>query len=281
MYELTPSLPLIDWLRLLLVYVHFLSCVVALALVADGDRQVLSGTFTIGSLRRTAHRTTVTLMVLWITGLTLVYFDTGMDPAVLAAQPKLLLKILVVTLLTLNGVLLHFFSFPIVARGGRPSLLQALLLAVTGALSTSHWLLAAFVGVSRPLAEYPLDILLSGYAIYCAATLCAAVASVPELRQRFSENQAPLQAPDAELVAQPRYDKPDTFLLPTEDAIIPDRRIEQTRVPRHRPIDHKSRGGQSLRPVVVQSLQGRRVTFEMTGQARDSVVELKTRLRAR
>lgn len=210
MIDLPVVLPPTDWARLSLVYVHLLSCAFALVLVLGADWRVATGSFTIDLLRRTAHWTTFVLAALWLTGLALVYLDTGMDPEVLVTMPKLLLKLITVTMLTANGVVLHFISFPLIARTGRLTLLQSLALAITGALSTSHWLLAAFVGVARPLEQWPFETLMSGYVIYCLATLCVAVLSTTEIRRRLSSRSGKTRASDSE----PCADSVDVLLLP-------------------------------------------------------------------
>ena len=57
-----------------------------------------------------------------------------------------------VVLLTINGLLLHRFGFPLLERAPfalLPSVARTRL-ALMGALSLSAWLFAAFLGIARP-----------------------------------------------------------------------------------------------------------------------------------
>lgn len=186
MLEPVAPLPPTDWIRLSLVYAHLLGCVAALALVARADWSLATASFTVDGLRRAARATTLALGVLWITGLALVYRDTGFSVDALTDSPKLILKLLAVTVLTLNGVLLHALSFPLLADGRHLDAPRSAGLALAGATSTGHWLLAAFVGVSRPLGQWPLPALLTGYVLFCLATLGVAALCAPWLGRRLN-----------------------------------------------------------------------------------------------
>ena len=194
MFDPTYAVPTVDWVRLTLVYLHLLASAFAIVLVLSADWGILKGSYTLEALQRTASRTSVVLTVLWISGLTLVYLDTGMNFEELATKPKLLLKLVIVGALTLNGVVLHMVSFPLFARTGRLKWSESVVLAITGALSTSHWVLAAFVGVARPLGQWPIRMLLLGYLLYVVATLFLAVISVPMVRRHLSNQRRNLQS---------------------------------------------------------------------------------------
>jgi hypothetical protein len=62
----------------------------------DGWWLRLAGGFVVGSLA-----------LLWITGLSIAWLDTGFDLSVLVSKPKLVAKLSVVTLCCINGWLLH------------------------------------------------------------------------------------------------------------------------------------------------------------------------------
>ena len=204
--------PPTDWLRLALLYSHLLLCAFALVEVLRADVRIVAARFTVDGLRRTAHRVAWVLCALWASGLAIVFLDTGFDPGALGATPKLLLKLLTVSVLTANGVVLHWLSFPIVAARVRPTVSQALLLALSGALSTSHWLLAAFVGVARPLGQWPLETLLTAYLAYVGATLAVATLAAPALRRLLPDG---LRRPSAHA----REDGPDGIEWLMEPAV--------------------------------------------------------------
>ena len=54
---------------------------------------------------------TIALVVLWITGLAVIGMDTGFDTGLLATKPKLLAKLTVVAVLTVNSLGLHLLAF--------------------------------------------------------------------------------------------------------------------------------------------------------------------------
>ena len=145
-------------LKLLLVYGHLLATCIALGTLLQADhklwrwrkelldpaqRQQLAEIQTIVSLG---------LLFLWGSGLLLVllgYREEGVDYLL---NQKLWAKASVVTLLTLNGMLLHTVGFPLLHRAPFVSLSGSarIRLGLLGALSMSSWLFAAFLGVARP-----------------------------------------------------------------------------------------------------------------------------------
>ncbi len=185
MPDLSLSIPLLnssDWFRTGLVYLHLLSCAFALALVLSADWRILKGDFTVDGLRRTAQGTSVVLVFLWVSGGLLVHHDTGLDLSVIASLSKLQLKLLVVAALTINGVLLHFVSFPLITANRKLTLRESVVLAVTGTISTCHWLLAAFIGIARPLGQWPLETLLAAYITALCAMIVLGIFCAPFLR---------------------------------------------------------------------------------------------------
>ena len=185
MPELLITITSIDWIRLFLVYVHLIVCALALGLVLRTDWRFLTRELTATELEDTARWVTWALLLTWLTGLALLYRDTGLSPIVLASQPKLMLKLVCVLMLTLNGMVLHTISFPMIIDNNRLGLIQSVIVAMTGAFSTSHWLLAAFVGVSRPLAQLPLNVLFFSYGLYCLITLMLGILFTPLIKRRI------------------------------------------------------------------------------------------------
>lgn len=193
-FDLAYSIQPVNWVRLTLVYCHLLASAFAIVLVLTADWRILKGSYTLEALQLTANHASVVLLVLWVTGLTLVYSDTGMNFTELAAKPKLVLKLFVVGALTINGVILHVVSFPLFAKTGRLRWSESVVLALTGAISTSHWVLAAFVGVARPLGQWPIQSLLLGYTLYVIATVSLAIICVPMVHRHLSNQRQRLQS---------------------------------------------------------------------------------------
>ncbi len=93
----------------------------------------------------------VALLLLYVTGGVLIALGLAEQPEYLA-NGKLQGKLILVILLTLNALLLHFRTFPILGRS-QPvaswSRLQWLTVSGSVSLSTSTWFFCAFLGVAR------------------------------------------------------------------------------------------------------------------------------------
>jgi hypothetical protein len=144
--------------KTLLVYGHLLATCVALGHVLLADhklwrwRRAPLTPVQLAYLAETQKVVSLALLALWLSGLLLVlqgYLDEGVHYLL---NQKLWAKLIVVVLLSINGVLLHRVGFPLL-RGMAYALLPLSLrirLALLGALSSSGWLFAAFLGVARP-----------------------------------------------------------------------------------------------------------------------------------
>jgi hypothetical protein len=157
--------------RLGLVYVHLLLCVFALHTVLSTDLRVLRKRIGAAWLMAVHRRVALLLAGLWVTGLAIVAVDVGGDFALVAERPKLLVKLLCVSTLTANAFALRLWCFPRLLAERRLDRSEIALLMTCGAISTSSWLVAAFLGIARPLQELSFR---ANVAIYAAA-VCAAV----------------------------------------------------------------------------------------------------------
>ena len=182
-----------EWFRLFLLYAHLILCAFAMAIVLKTDVALLFNSINRAQLENTARAISLVLVALWATGLAIIHLDTGFQFEVLATKSKLLFKLICVGVLTVNGLVLHHVSFPLLVREGSSlNSLNTLLLVITGALSTSHWLLAAFIGLAKPLGRLPLDVLLSVYGLMLGAVCIASVLSLPVVnKMQFINKQQP------------------------------------------------------------------------------------------
>ena len=141
--------------RQALLYGHIIAFALALATILKEDVRLLRAQrIDSASLLATAKLVKCLLLVLWVTGVPMVMMDIGTDVSLLLDKPKLLAKLIVVVALTLNGILLHVVAFPMVT--GKPKDLSnaVTIAAMLGAVSTTSWLYASFVAVSRIVAPY-------------------------------------------------------------------------------------------------------------------------------
>lgn len=144
-------------LKNLLVFVHLIAMAVAVGKMLEFDLRFLRAAHLplTGSMRRALRATqrvmAATLLVLWGTGLALVALAGWQDPNALHNE-KLWMKLVTVACLTLNGVVLHRFAFPLLA-GDRPFLglawRQRLGLTLCAVMSSVSWLYASFLGIAR------------------------------------------------------------------------------------------------------------------------------------
>jgi hypothetical protein len=120
------------------------------------------------------------LGLLWISGIGFVTLAWTTDPAVLQ-NPKLHSKLLAVSVLTINGILLHLLVLPrFAANLHRPlfaglSVHERIAVVASGAVSGASWLYAFLLGMIRELNfAAPVQTFLWAY---CALLLGALVAA--------------------------------------------------------------------------------------------------------
>src|SRR5450432_1085674 len=141
--------------RQALLYGHIIAFALSLATVIKEDVHLLRARrIDSASLLATAKLVKWLLLALWVTGIPMVMMDIGTDVSLLLGQPKLLAKLIVVGALTLNGILLHLVAFPMVTGKPQNPNKAATIAATLGAVSTTSWLYASFVAVSRNVAPY-------------------------------------------------------------------------------------------------------------------------------
>ncbi|MFK7858276.1 MAG: hypothetical protein AB8B64_05635 [Granulosicoccus sp.] len=180
---------LIDIFRCVLIYIHLLLFGCAIALVFWGDLRILRGQMKDSDY---AYIGTVTLRLflgLWVTGLTIIFLDTGYDPAALLEKPKLLIKLACVFVLSLNAILLHKVCLELLIKKSTISQMQALTVSICGALSTSHWLMAAFVGSAKMLGQFPLSTLLDLYFLILGCILLIGISIAPHMHKRLNKHR--------------------------------------------------------------------------------------------
>ena len=189
-----------DWVRMMVLYLHLLFCVVAMAQVFETDLRIALGKTTIGLLSQQSVRVGLLLFAMWVSGLAVIYLDTGFDLFLISEDSKLLLKVFCVAMLSFNSLLLHCYSLPAVMKVDE-SLLQrtsvqrigkvkSAFIVYIGALGLSNWLLAAFIGISEPLGRLGFGTLFKLYLIAQVMTFMVTLLSFPILNKRLMELKA-------------------------------------------------------------------------------------------
>lgn len=142
-----------------LVFVHFVVSALALAAILRADVHILArynqplSSDDCDKIHGTKRVVTPALWLLWLTGLAICALGWMGNPAYLMNQ-KLWMKVIVVLMLTVNGVFLHRVAFSYVRQGVRLSDAApraAALMTLMGTLSSSGWVFASFLGIARAL----------------------------------------------------------------------------------------------------------------------------------
>ncbi|CAM3833686.1 hypothetical protein [Paracidovorax anthurii] len=141
-------------------------------------------------LLRTKSMMTAALWVLWGTGALFVYLGYTHNPDYVMNE-KLWMKVLTVSALTLNGMLMHRFAFPHMMREGiflEFPLKRILTLTLFATVSSVSWLYASFLGIARSWNhavsfEYTLGI----YLMLLTAAGCTSTGLMVLLRRRYAQ----------------------------------------------------------------------------------------------
>ncbi len=137
--------------RLLLLYPHLISCCIAIGCIFLCDIKIMLNKFKLDKnisnfLNEISKIVSVCLIILWITGIALICFDCGHLPHLSdLTKPKLFTKLIVVSILTINGYFLH----RLVINKSKQNFKN--IIYTIGALSGGSWFYAIFLGIAKPL----------------------------------------------------------------------------------------------------------------------------------
>jgi hypothetical protein len=166
--------------RQLLLFGHAMAFAFAVVTVLREDVALLTAQFVDVERIEASGRTMVRLLAaLWLTGISLIVLQVGVEPVAALLRPKVAAKLSVVVALTLNGLLLHKLAFPRLARPHGRVCRAATICTILGAVSTTTWLFASFVGLARWMpASTSYAQFMTLYAVALALGLMVALAVV-------------------------------------------------------------------------------------------------------
>ncbi|HEV7816687.1 MAG TPA: hypothetical protein VGP06_16505, partial [Janthinobacterium sp.] len=151
-----------EFVRMGVLYIHLIACCVAVGLVLTSDIAMVRQLFDtepsadleqvhLPNLQRTV---TLALAALWVTGIVIVSLDAWTQGLAYFQNPKLQAKVAIVTLLTFNGIALHYTVLSTLQSAGsllKLSFEQRRVAIFVGVVSGVSWFYAALLGVGRPL----------------------------------------------------------------------------------------------------------------------------------
>lgn len=189
-------------MKTLIVYVHLIAACVAVGVLLIQDLALAKtrghslSQLAINELERAAKIISLSLIVLWISGLTLVLIGYLENPQEYLMNQKLWAKFTVVGILTLNGMALHHFSFPrVVSSRGILGLgnIEKTLVVFSGVISSISWLFACYLGIARPwnhTVEYSF-VMFVYLGLLCPACIlgCTVIHALQSDRSRREEQQ--------------------------------------------------------------------------------------------
>lgn len=150
--------------RASLIYLHILFFVAATVAITFGDFAIFAWRrVNTPLLNKSARMVSITLTTLWISGAIIIWLDTRFELSAIAANGKLLAKLTVVVILTINGVLLHRYAFPRLSLPQENASRAAFLPALLGGVSAATWFYAAFIGVAKPFSPLGYNGLMALY----------------------------------------------------------------------------------------------------------------------
>jgi hypothetical protein len=137
---------------MMVIFGHVISCAIAIGFAFFADFRVLKARGKLSQhdveiVEQVSHFVALAMGALWISGIAIVLIDFGHLPSLseLMDKPKMAAKLSVVVALTVNGFMLHLYALPRLRR-------LDLVAALMGGVSAASWLVAAFLGVARPIA---------------------------------------------------------------------------------------------------------------------------------
>ena len=128
----------------IILFAHLIAFAFATSEIFRADWNFLNSTvLNVAELKSTARRVKWLLSTLWLTGLGLILMKFGFDFEALAQQPKILSKLVVVAVLTINGIAIHTVCIPLLEGRLRPFPFAAAAVASTAAVQVHRFIISS------------------------------------------------------------------------------------------------------------------------------------------
>lgn len=135
-----------------IVFLHLFLFAAALMIVIKQDYLFfIKGILNKKDLKNSSEVLSWLLLGLWGSGAILVYQSVDGSIEELLLNCKIMAKITVMLVLTINGFILHFFGFKHIEK---PNKYSSIILSIIGVISLVSWFFASFIGAARVAAPH-------------------------------------------------------------------------------------------------------------------------------
>lgn len=175
-----------DHARTAIIFFHLVVFAFAITKVYRSDYHFLFRRPEQGQLHALGQQMLIFLALLWVSGVSLIYIDTGFALDSIVHSQKLVAKLACVTVLTLNALVIHLAVFQALLKD-KLSASEMYLVTVSGAVSTSSWTFAGFLGVAKPMVKHmSLADFLVLYVIVVMSAVLVAIMLTPAIARHWA-----------------------------------------------------------------------------------------------
>jgi hypothetical protein len=180
-----------DAIRTILIFAHLIVFAFAITTLYKSDAKLIYTRPNQDEIKTMGDQMLIYLIVLWITGLGVIYIDTEFSLEKIFSAQKLLTKLTCVGVLTLNAFVLHFVVFEKLAKE-QLTKIDMKVMSIAGAISTASWTFAGFLGVARPLVIHlNLTDFMCLYGFILIAAIIGALALTPMITRNWNMTESP------------------------------------------------------------------------------------------
>lgn len=165
----------------MLIFLHLIVFAFAITKLFKSDIELFFKRPSQNSIKEVGNHMMIYLILLWITGIGVIYIDTLFDIEKIMTAQKLLTKLSCVIVLTLNAFVIHMISFKKLANDFL-SKTDMYVMSISGAISTSSWIFAGFLGIAKPLVKHlSLENFLSLYGFVVLLATITSIVITPKI----------------------------------------------------------------------------------------------------
>ncbi|MCL4419581.1 hypothetical protein M1146_05795 [Patescibacteria group bacterium] len=175
-----------DYIRTIIIFAHLMVFAFAITTLYKSDLKLIYNRPKSNEIKSMGNHMLIYLIVLWLTGLGVIYIDTAFDFEKILSAQKLLTKLSCVLVLTINAFIIHFVAFKKLTKETLTKS-DMIFMSISGAISTASWTFAGFLGIAKPLVKHlSLSNFLSLYALVVIGATAVAIALTPMITRNWN-----------------------------------------------------------------------------------------------